>query len=135
MPRSFFDTSVLLHVASADAAKAERVEKLIAAGGAISVQVLNEITHVARRTMGLSWVETRAFLSTIQALMPARPVTVEIHETGIALAERHGLSTADAMIIASALHANCDTVWSEDMQDGMKIGKQLRVINPFKKAR
>ena len=38
MPGSFFDTNVLLYVASGDPAKADRVEELIGAGGTISVQ-------------------------------------------------------------------------------------------------
>jgi predicted nucleic acid-binding protein len=35
------------------------------------------------------------------------------------------------MIAASALHADCDTLWSEDMQDGLTIEERLRVRNPF----
>jgi predicted nucleic acid-binding protein len=58
-------------------------------------------------------------------------MTVEIHGTGLALAERYGLSTYDAMIAASALHADCDMLWSEDMQDGMIIENRMRVSNPF----
>jgi hypothetical protein len=37
MPGSCFDTNVLLHVASADPAKADRAEELMGAGGTISV--------------------------------------------------------------------------------------------------
>jgi hypothetical protein len=42
------------------------------------------------------------------------------------LAERYGFSTYDAMIVASALHAGCDTLWSEDIQDGMVIEETHR---------
>jgi predicted nucleic acid-binding protein len=132
MPGSFFDTNVLLYVASGDPVKADRAEKLIGAGGMISVQVLNEIANVARRKMGLSWTETRAFLSMIRGLLPVQPLTIDIHETGLALAERYGLSTYDAMIAASALHADCDTLWSEDMQDGSVLDGRLRIANPFR---
>lgn len=121
-----------MYVASGDPAKADRAEKLIGAGGVISVQVLNEITNVARRKMGLSWTETRALLSTIRALLPVYPITVEIHETGLALAERYGLSSYDAMIGSSALHAGCDTLWSEDTQDGIVLDGRLRIVNPFR---
>jgi predicted nucleic acid-binding protein len=131
MPGSFFDTDVLLYVASGDPAKADRAEELIGAGGTISVQVLNEITNVARRKMGMSWTETRAFLSMIRGLLPAQPLTIDIHETGLALAERCGLSTWDAMIAASALHADCDTLWSEGMQDGMVLDDRLRIVSPL----
>jgi predicted nucleic acid-binding protein len=96
MPGSFFDTNV----ASGDPAKADRAEKLIGIGGMISVQVLNEITNVARRQMGMSWPVTRALLSMIPSLLPVQPLTVDIHETGLALAERCGLSPCDAIIAA-----------------------------------
>jgi len=132
MPGSFFDTNVLLYVASGDLTKADRAEELIGAGGVISVQVLNEITNLARRKMAMSWTDTRAFLSMIRGLLPVEPVTIDVHETGLALAERHGLSIYDAMIAASALHADCDTLWSEDMQHGSVLDNRLRIVNPFR---
>jgi len=61
MPGSFFDTNILVYIASDDAIKAERAEAALAAGGAISMQVLNELTSVARRKMRLSWPDTHAF--------------------------------------------------------------------------
>jgi predicted nucleic acid-binding protein len=134
MPGSFFDTNVLLYVASGDPAKANRAETLVRDGGIISVQVLNEIANVARRKMGMSWTETRAFLSMIRDLLPVQPITIDIHETGIALAERNGLSIYDAMIAASALHADCDILWSEDMRDGIVLDGRLRIANPFRAA-
>jgi len=132
MPGSFFDTNVLMHVASGVSAKADRAESIIGRGGIISVQVLNEMTHVARRKMRMSWEETHAFLSLIRGLLPVESITVETHEAGLALAERHGLSVHDAMIAASALQAGCDTLWSEDMEDGLVIDGRLRIANPFR---
>ena len=132
MPGSFIDTNVLVYVASDDPVKADRAERIIADGGTVSVQVLNELANVARRKMRMTWSETHALLSMIRALLPVQPITVEIHETGLALAERYGLSIYDAMIAASALHAECDTLWSEDMHDGMVIQDQLRIASPFR---
>lgn len=132
MPASFFDSNVLLYIASGDPSKADRAEELIGAGGMVSVQVLNEIANVARRKMGMSWRETCAFLSMIRGLLPVHPLTIDIHETG--LAERYGLSIYDRMIAASALHADCDTLWSEDMQDGIVLDDRLRIVNPFRAA-
>ncbi len=131
MPGSFFDTNVLVYIASNDAAKADRAETAIATGGAVSVQVLNELTNVARRKMRMSWTETNAFLNTLRSLLTVHPVTLEVHETGLALAERYGFSVYDAMIAASALHARCDTLWSEDMQNGLALEEGLRIVNPF----
>ena len=132
MPASFFDTNVLVYLASGDAAKADRAEAAVAEGGAISVQVLNELANVARRKMQMSWADTLELLTMLRGLLTVHPLTVEIHETGLGLAERYGLSTWDAMIAASALQAGCDTLWSEDMQHGMMLGDGLRIVNPFR---
>ncbi|SJZ58104.1 Predicted nucleic acid-binding protein, contains PIN domain [Enhydrobacter aerosaccus] len=131
MPADFFDSNVLLYLASSDTRKADRAEALLAQGGAISVQVLNEITNMARRKMRLSWEETHAFLSLLRGALTIHPVTIETHATGLALAERYTLSTFDAMIAASAIQAGCETLWSEDMQDGMVLDERIRVSNPF----
>jgi predicted nucleic acid-binding protein len=132
MPVNFFDTNILVYLASGDAAKADRAEAAIAGGGSISVQVLNELANVARRKMQMSWDETHAFLNTLRGLLTVHPLTVETHETGLRLAERYGLSIHDSMIAASVLDAGCDTLWSEDMQHGMKLDEGLRIANPFR---
>ena len=36
----------------------------------------------------------------------------------------------DSFILAPALDAQCDTVYSEDMQDGQEIG-EVTIRNPF----
>lgn len=135
MPASFFDSNVLAYLASGDSAKADRAEAVLRDGGAISVQVLNEIANVARRKMGMSWQETRGLLSLLRGLLPVHPLTIETHEVGLALAERHQLAIYDALIAASALLAGCDRLWSEDMQDGMAIDRRLRIVNPFRERK
>ena len=132
MPGSFFDTNVLIYLASGDPTKADRAEAIIGSGGAISVQILNELANVARRKMRMSWQDTHAFLSLLRGLLTVHSVAVETHETGLALAERHNLSIYGAMIAASALDADCDTLWSEDMQHGIVLDGRLRVVNPFR---
>ena len=131
MPGNFLDSNVILYLASRQQAKADRAEELIANGGTISVQVLNEIANVSRRKMRMSWVETRDFLSMVCGLLKVEPVTIEMHKAGIDLAERYGLSVYDAMIASAALLTECDTLFTEDFQDGLLVGGRLRVINPF----
>ena len=132
MPGSFFDSNVLLYIASGDAGKADRAERLVGEGGTISVQVLNEIANVARRKMRMTWSETHTFLSMLRGVLSVHALTVEMHETGLELAQAHKLSIYDAMIAASALHADCDTLWSEDMQHARVIRSRLRIVNPFR---
>jgi predicted nucleic acid-binding protein len=132
MPGNFFDTNVLVYLASGDAVKADQAESVIAHGGDISVQVLNEVSNVARRRMRMSWAETHTFLDTLRGLLTVHPVTLQTHEAGLELAQRYGLSIFDAMIAASALQAGCNTLWSEDMQHGMTLDTGLQIVNPFR---
>ena len=131
MPGSFLDSNIVLYLASGDLLKADRAQELVAEGGTISVQVLNEIANISRRKMGLSWAETRNFLLMIRGLLKVEPMTIEIHDVGISLAERYRLSVYDSMIVSAALSAECDTLLSEDLQDGLLINGRLRVLNPF----
>ena len=131
MPGSFLDSSIVLYLASEDLAKADRAQELVAEGGTINVQVLNEIANISRRKMGLSWAETRSFLLIIRGLLKVEHITIEIHDVGISLAERYQLSVYDSMIVSAALSAECDTLLSEDLQDGLLINGRLRVLNPF----
>jgi predicted nucleic acid-binding protein len=132
MQGDFFDTNVLLYLVSGDANKADRAEALVRQGGAISVQVLNEAANVARRKMGMDWREAREFLASLRGLLTVAPLTLETHELGLDFAERYTLSITDAMIAAAATLCGSTRLWSQDMQDGMRIGEKLRVANPFK---
>jgi predicted nucleic acid-binding protein len=131
MPDSFFDTNTLLYIAGSDPAKAERTEDLLVQGGVISVQVLNEIANVARRKMRLDWDQAHALLATFQDVLAVKPVTLHIHQAGMGLAERYKFSVYDAMIVASALDAGCTILWSEDMQHGLRVNDQLRILDPY----
>jgi predicted nucleic acid-binding protein len=131
-PKAFIDSNVLIYLLSADAGKADQAEAVMQKGVLISVQVLNEVANVARRKLAMSWEEINEILSLIRMLCPVEPMTVDTHNKGMSIAERYGLSIYDAMIVAAALIGGCDTLYSEDMQDGLVIYNQLRISNPFK---
>ena len=128
---SFFDTSVLLYLLSADPSKADRAEEVLAAGATISVQVLNEFASVALRKLGMKVAEVREALEPITAICKVVPLTVQIHERGLQVAERYRFSFYDALIVAAALESGCTTLYSEDLQDGQLIDNLLTIRNPF----
>jgi len=132
MPGSFVDTNVLVYLAQCDAGKAERVEQLLGLAPVVSVQVLNELGNVLRRKAAFSWSETRGFLTIVRDLTQVVPLTVEIHDLGLAIAERFTLSIYDAMIVAAAQTAACDILWSEDMQHGLRLENGPEIRNPFR---
>jgi predicted nucleic acid-binding protein len=126
----FFDSNVLIYLTDAESGKAVRAEDLLADGGVISVQVLNEFANVALRKVRLSWPETRDFLDTFRVTLMIVPLTIEMHDRGLALAEQYRLNVYDGMIVAAAQLAGCRTLYSEDMHDGLVID-DLTIRNPF----
>ena len=127
----FFDTTILIYAISAGDRRADIAEGLLAAGGNLSVQVLNEFAAVAKRKLKMSWSEVAEALDAVRVLCePAAPLTVEIHEAALRIAERYGYHLYDALILAAALDAGCAVLYTEDMQDGQKVGG-LTIRNPF----
>ncbi len=129
--RPFVDTNVLLYLISADAAKADKAEALLADGIIISVQVLNEFANVARRKLKMPWADVSQTLADIRRFADVRPLAVDTHDRGMALAERYQLSLYDAMIAAAALEAGCITLASEDFSAGQRLDNGLEIRNPF----
>jgi predicted nucleic acid-binding protein len=127
---SFFDTNVLLYLLSKDAAKADRAEALLASGGVVSIQVLNEFASVASRKLAMTIPEIREILSTIQGVCIVKPLDIETHKRGLELAERYGFSIYDGMIVAAAVRAECTILYTEELQQGQMIAK-LQIRNPF----
>ena len=127
----FLDTNILLYLLSADPIKAGKAEDVVANGGIISVQVLNEFASVASRKLQMPLEDIQEILSQIRTICAVEPITVDIHDRGMQLAMQYSLSIYDAMIIAAALLAGCTTLYSEDMHDGQVIDQQLTIRNPF----
>lgn len=129
----FFDTTVLIYAVSEGDPRAVIAEGLLAAGGYLSVQVLNEFAAVARRKLEMSWQEIGTALDSVRLLCEQPvPLTVETHDSALRIAERYGYNFYDALILAAALDAGCDLLYSEDMQHGQKV-HSLIIHNPFAK--
>lgn len=128
--KAFFDTNILVYATTSDAKKLQAADCL-KRGGIASVQVLNEFVHVARRKLRHDWPQIEFALGQFRdSLDDVVPVTLSTHIGAVSLARDHGLSFYDALIVASAIEAGCDTLYSEDMQHGRTIGG-LAVVNPF----
>ena len=131
---SAFDSNIVIYaMTDSEPDKTYRAQTIIQEGGIISVQVLNEVAHIALRKLSKSWPEINSALAIIRELCDVVPVTAQTHDEGRYLAERYRLSVFDAMIVAAATLAGCDTLYSEDMQDGLLVNAKLRIGNPFRK--
>jgi predicted nucleic acid-binding protein len=131
--KGFFDTNVLVYVVGQEDERTALAEALVAGGGVVSVQVLNELAAVARRKLGLTWEEVGEAIAAIRVLCPSPvPLTIETHEAGLRIAAQYQFHIYDALVAAAALEAACTTLYSEDLQDGQVIDGCLTIRNPFK---
>jgi len=58
-------------------------------------------------------------------------ISITTIHTALDIRERYNFSWYDSLILAAALEGGCDTLYSEDMQNGQEINGQLRIVNPF----
>ena len=130
--RAFFDTNILIYVVGQKDTRTDKADALLAGGGIISVQVLNELANVSRKKLRMSWEEIGEALDAISVLCPSPlPVTIDTHDAARRIAATYGYSMVDGLIAASALEAGCDTLFSEDLQNGQVIEGRLTIRNPF----
>jgi predicted nucleic acid-binding protein len=133
MPASaFFDTNVLIYSVAENDPRSDAAEALLAGGGVISAHVLNEFVAVARHKLGMPWADVTEALDAIRILCPSPvPITIETHGAALRIAQQYGYHIYDALMAAAALEAKCDTLYTEDMQDGQVIDDRLTIKNPF----
>ena len=130
---AFFDTNVFVYAVVQDDPRSQQAEELIAEGGTVSVQVLNEFVDAVRRKAKMPWDEVRFAIENIKVLCPdPLPVTLDTHKEALTIAEKYGYGIYDALMVASALEARCTILYSEDMQDGQVIDGRLTIRNPFR---
>ncbi len=131
--KAFLDTNVFVYAIVQDDPRSQDAEELIAEGGTVSVQVLNEFAAVARRKSNMPWDEVQLAVENIKILCPdPLPITLNTHQEALAIAEKYGFKIYDSLIVASALEARCTTLYSDDMKDGQVIEKTLTIRNPFR---
>jgi len=131
----FFDTTVLIYAVAQNDPRAATAEELLANGGTVSIQVLNEFVSVARRKLRMPWENIVEALAAVRVLCAAPvAITVDTHDAALRIAQRYGFHIYDSLIVAAAIEAGCTTLYSEDMQHNQTIGS-LTVRNPFRSSK
>ena len=132
MTAAFFDSNILIYGFVDDDPRGAQARALLERGGVISVQCLNEFVSVARRKQGKDWSRIDEEIQLVSEVAVTVPLTMEVHRLGTEVARRYLLSVYDAMIVAAALLADCTTLYSKDMHDGLVIEDRLTIVNPFR---
>jgi predicted nucleic acid-binding protein len=131
MNADFADTNVIIYSISDDDYKRLQALKIIAQKPVISTQVLTETANTLQRKLKFSAQNTQAILTRLIAECDVIPVQADNVLSAIMIVERYQFSFYDSLIIATALAANCTTLYSEDMQNGQLIENKLLIVNPF----
>ena len=133
--RSFIDTNVLIYAeASDEPAKRQAALALLkqlyqSASGVLSTQVLQEYGNVALKKLRLPAAHIRAQLDLYEQFEIVQ-VTPALIRAGLDFHQTRSVSFYDAIVLASAQTAGCNTLFSEDLSTGEMVGG-LRIINPF----
>ncbi len=134
LPGVFIDTNVWLYafIESGDgkkSARARQTMKLVAP--VVSTQVIHEVCVNLIKKAGFSEEQIRGLVTDFYQKYPV----IEIDQTLILhasrLREHYGFSYWDSLIVAGALEAGVEWLYSEDMQNNLKVNGRLTIFNPF----
>lgn len=133
--RVFIDTNIWVyaHLREQDETRHQLARQCLlgARPKVISPQVVFEYYSVMlRNRQDDDWIQTN--LRTMFGITELQPTSAAVVNTALMLRRRYALSVWDCQIAASALHAGCSTLLTEDLQDGQVLNEQLTVVNPLR---
>jgi predicted nucleic acid-binding protein len=136
--RFFLDTNVVAYADDLDVPAKQAVALRLLeqaygeSAGVISLQVLQEYFVTATRKLGVAPADARRKVELLSRLEVVRLDAQDIL-AAIDLQGLHGFSFWDALIIQAALLSRCTILYSEDLQDGLRLGP-MQIVNPFKEG-
>jgi predicted nucleic acid-binding protein len=131
--RVFCDTNVLIYAYSiTEPLKADVANRvLFEQHTIISTQVINEFVNTCYRKLRLSDEQVGYAVAELMQSFRVVLFSADTQLKALDLKSRYKLQYYDSLIIATALENGCDILYSEDMQHGLAINNQLKIINPF----
>ncbi len=136
--RFFLDTNVFVYTFdSRSPSKRARANQLVAEAldtrrGVIGYQVVQEFLNVATRKFAKPMLEPEAQLYLTRILMPLCEVFPDawLYSQALSIRGETQLSFYDALIVSSAIAADCRILWTEDLPHRQRI-RNVEIRNPF----
>lgn len=132
----FIDTNIWRYAFTVgnDPEKTVRAKTLIEVQSAVfvSTQVINEVCVNLIKKAHFSEQQVQQLIESFYAKYVVVELSKPVVLKASALRGQHALSFWDSIIVASALATDATVLYSEDMQDGLVVEEQLRLVNPFK---
>ncbi len=132
---AFIDSNILLYGLhqGQDAGKSELASQVVLQDTIISTQVISEVLYVSQRKFKVGDQACNRILATLSGRFEVVPMTLSVLKKALQIRQVYKYTQYDAQIIAAALEAGCDRLYTEDMQHGQLIEGRLTLINPFVK--
>lgn len=127
----FVDTDIAVYAFGEDAAMKAKARTLLADHPTISTQVINEFLNICRVKLKIDVATRHRLAQEMMAGCDVVNVNTSVVEKAMAIEAHYGLNYWDCLILAAALLASCNVLYSEDMQDGQVFEGRLTVANPF----
>lgn len=136
--RFFLDTNIFAYSFDPVAADKMRIsENLIQEGihtrrGVVSYQVVQEFFNVVYKKfpVPLTLGEGHAYFISVFRPMLTVTFSAALLLRALEFRERHSIPWYDSLILAGAVEAECDILYTEDFQHGMRA-EGVRIQNPF----
>jgi predicted nucleic acid-binding protein len=129
--KAFADTNIVIYAEGTDVNKAQLATAILESGPIISSQVVTETISTLTRKYGFTLTEAHEVALSLLDLCEVVPVATDTIREAIRLVAQYQLSHWDSLIVAAALLAGCETLYTEDLQHNQVFDERLRVLNPF----
>ena len=126
------DTNIFLYLRDIDSPeKQKKANNLIDFLPVVSSQVVSEYLNVSKRLLRLPKEQILDICLDDLEGCSIHSVTLSTLRLARKLISIYDFQLFDSIIVASALEAGCEILYSEDFQHNQLVENRLRIINPF----
>jgi predicted nucleic acid-binding protein len=137
--RAFLDTNIFVYANDRNEPRKQNVALRLIRGatientGVISYQVIQEFFNVVlvKAPRKMHHEDAKLFLETVFRRLRAVPSSLALISDAIQIQERYRLSWYDSLIVSAAQQANCNVLYTEDLQHGQQFGA-VTIQDPFR---
>jgi len=136
--RCFIDTNIWLYafIETDNVEKTEMAKSVIQENDVfITSQIINETCVNLLKKVKFPEKDIQPLISSFYQKYTVLEISESILVQASDLRSHYSLSFWDSIVVASASDSNSSILYSEDMQDGLKIKEKLTIINPFQKSK
>ncbi|MCE7059993.1 PIN domain-containing protein [Dyadobacter sp. CY343] len=127
----FLDSNVILYLFDSLETKRSISQNLLSQSPLINPQVLVEVGNICKRKLGFSKEQVTDLWKNLMQDCICTDIGGVTMTLAVSLISKYDFQLFDAIIVAGALEANCDILYSEDMQHKMVVEDTMTIINPF----